>query len=150
MKKRLRTKKGFTLVEMLLVVAVVAALAGISAPIYQSFQVKNDLDVAANNAAQMLRRAQLLAQTVDGDSMWGVKAQSGSLVLFKGTSFSSGRDAAYDEIFDLPSAISPSAVTEFNFNKLTGLPTAGGTLTLTSNNGDVRNIIVNAKGMVSY
>jgi len=147
-----RTKKkykGFTLTEMMLVVTVVAVLAGISAPVYQSFQVKNDLDVAVNEAAQELKRAQLLAQASDGDAIWGFKAQSGSLVIFKGATFAS-RDTAYDEFFDLPSTIIPSGVTEFDFAKMTGLPTASGTLILTSNNGDVKNIIVNAKGMVSY
>ena len=32
------------------VVAIIAILAGISTPIYQSFQVRNDLDIAAVTA----------------------------------------------------------------------------------------------------
>lgn len=147
--KNKKKQSGFTLVEMMLVVSVVAALGGISAPIYQSFQIKNDLDVVTNNVAQTLKRAQVLSQASDGDAAWGVKAQSGSLVLFKGATFAA-RDAAYDEIFDIPGTIAPSGVTEFNFAKMTGLPASPGTLILTSSSGDARNVIVNAKGMVAY
>ena len=111
MSPRPAPRNGFTIIELMITVALVAVVVAFSLPAYQSFQVKNDLDVAVNTIVQSLRRAQMLAQASDGDTSWGVKVQSGSIVLFSGASFSA-RDTAYDENFDLPSTITPAGVTE--------------------------------------
>ncbi len=86
---------GFTLLELLLSAAIISALAGLSLPIYRTLIKKNDLDIAANTMASSLRRAQVLSQAVDGDTTWGVKAQSGSIVIFKGASYSEERDTNF-------------------------------------------------------
>jgi len=44
-------KRGFTLPELLLSVAIIGALAGLSLPVYRSLMMKNDLDIAANTVA---------------------------------------------------------------------------------------------------
>lgn len=140
---------GFTLIEVMLSVAVIAIVAGISAPVYQSFQVRNDLDIATVSTAQGLRRAQVLAQAVDGDTSWGLRIQSGNLTLFKGVSYA-GRDTIADEVTLVPTSITPSGVSEVVYSKFTGLPQTTGTLTLTSNANETRTITINAKGMVNY
>lgn len=141
--------KGFTLLEMLLSIAAIAVIAGISVPVYQSFQVRNDLDVAAVTIVQTSRRAQALAQAVDGDTSWGIRMQSGSIVMFKGASYA-GRDAAFDEIFQVPTSIVPSGVSEIVFTKFSGHPQTTGSITLSSNTNETRNIAINAKGAISY
>lgn len=141
--------KGFTIIEMLLSVAAIGVIAGISIPIYQSFQTRNDLDVAVTEIAQSLRRAQVLSQAVDGDIGWGVSVQSGIVTIFKGTSYAM-RDANLDEIFEMPTNIILSGMSEVAFAKFTGLPTSVGTIALTSNTNEARNITINEKGMVSY
>ncbi len=141
--------KGFTLIEVLLALSVIAIILGISAPVYQSFQVRNDLDIAATTIAQSMRRAQTLSQAVDGDSVWGVDVRSGSITVYKGTSYVA-RDATYDELFDLQSSITASGLSGVSFAKFTGIPQATGTITLTSNANETRTIIINAKGTVTY
>lgn len=143
-----KLNSGFTLLELLLSVAIISLLAGFSLPVYRTLLSKNDLDIAVVTTAQSLRRAQMLAQAVDGDTTWGVKAQSGSLVIFKGVSFS-GRDSNFDETFTVPTTIGLSGVTEITFAKMTGLPISTGTLTLTSES-DSKTVNVNQKGMVEY
>ncbi|EKD76164.1 MAG: hypothetical protein ACD_43C00207G0002 [uncultured bacterium] len=140
---------GFTLLEVLLTVAAISIIAGISIPVYQSFQNRNDLDIAATTFAQSLRRAQVLAQAADGDTNWGVAVFSGSIVLFKGISYAA-RDANYDELSDLSPSITLAGTQEYVFAKFTGLPQTTGTLTLTSVNNETRTITINAKGMVNY
>lgn len=146
---KLPTQQGFTLLEVLLSVASIAIIAGISVPIYQSFQVRNDLDIATVEIAQSARRAQTLSQAVDGDTSWGIKIQSGSKAVFKGLSYAA-RDATFDEVFEVPTSITPSGISEIVFTKFTGLPQTTGTITLTSNTNETRNITINAKGTVSY
>ncbi|MEK7106808.1 MAG: prepilin-type N-terminal cleavage/methylation domain-containing protein [Patescibacteria group bacterium] len=140
---------GFTLVELMLTITLVTVLAGLSIPLYQSFQVKNATDIAANTLAQTFRRAQIISRASDGDTSWGVKAQNGSIVLFKGASYS-GRDTTFDEIFNLPSTITPSGATEIVYTKFTGIPQATGTITLTASTGDIRTLTINSKGTVTY
>ena len=144
-----RSQGGFTLLEILLVVAIVTVIAGFSAPVYQSFQVKNDLDIAANTVAGSFRRAQILATASDGDSQWGVKIQSGSITVFQGSSYAA-RTAAYDETFAVPTTITPTGVGEVVFDRLTGAALSTGTATLTASTGQVRTVAVSAKGTVTY
>ncbi len=140
---------GFTLIEVLLSVAVIAVLAGISAPVFTRLATKNDLDTAFVSLAQTWRRGQELSMANDGDIVWGVKVAAGSITLFKGTSFAS-RDTNYDEVFSMPLTISVSgAVTEITFNKLTGTPSATGTVSLTSFD-DTTTLTINSKGTVSF
>ena len=141
--------KGFTLIEVLLSLALMALLAVMSVPVYQSFQVRNDLDIAAVTLAQTLRRAELLSQAVDGDMTWGVKIQSGLIALFKGASYVA-REVNFDEIFTVPTSITPSGAPEFVFAKLSGVPQSAGTVTFTSSINETRVITVNARGTVSY
>lgn len=143
------TSTGFTLLEVLLSVGLITILAGLSMPVAQRFQVQNDMTIASTTIAQNLRRAQLESQAVDGDSTWGVKIQSGSIVMFQGASYAS-RIATYDELFDLPTSITPSGLGEVVFAKMTGLPQSTGTVTLTDNAGVVKAIVVNSKGTINY
>lgn len=140
---------GFTLIEMMLAVAVIGIITGISAPVYQSFQNRNNLDIAAASVAQSLRRAEALATAVDSDDGWGVEIRSGSITLFKGLNYD-GRETDFDEIFDLPASIVPSGLEQVVFARFSGIPQATGTITLTNSNADIRTIAINAKGTVTY
>ncbi len=141
-------KYGFTLLEVMLSIAIVAILTSTTAPVSRFLLAKNDLDVAVVTTAQSLRRAQLLAQTVEGDSTWGTKIQNGSVTIFKGSSYAS-RDTLYDETFELVDVIVPSGTTEFVFSRVYGEPIATGSVTLTSSS-DVKTLTINYKGTVSY
>jgi prepilin-type N-terminal cleavage/methylation domain-containing protein len=142
-------KHGFTILEIILSVALIAVFAAVSMPVYQAFQERNDLDIATISIAQTLRRAQFLSQAVDGDTSWGVYIQSGSATLFKGVSFAT-RDTSYDEVFDVSSNITTSGVLEIVFSKFTGLPQTTGTIILTSSTNETRTITINTKGTVGY
>ena len=141
--------KGFTLIEVLLSISAIAIIAGISIPVYQSIQNRNDLDIAATTIAQSLRRAQVLSRSVDSDTTSGVYVQSGSVTIFHGASYAT-RDTTVDEIFQISPTITLGGVSQIVFSKMTGLPTSTGTITLTSITNETRNITINSKGMVNY
>ncbi len=140
---------AFSLPEVLLSIAMIAIISGISTPVYQLFITRNNLDITATTIAQSLRRAQVLSQAVDDNISWGVSIQLGNIILFKGVNYAS-RDASFDEIFELPTNITPSGISEIVFAQFTGLPQTTGTTTLTSDTNEVRTIVVNSKGMIGY
>jgi prepilin-type N-terminal cleavage/methylation domain-containing protein len=147
--KKTHTLKGFTLIEVLLVIAVITIIAGLTLPISQLYQNKNDLQVATQITVQSLRRAQILSQSQEYDDTWGVNIASGTISIFRGASYA-GRTDGFDEDFTISTGITPSGVSEVVYAKLTGLPGTTGTITLTAGNGDASNVVVNAKGMISY
>ena len=142
-------KTGFTLIEVLLSITLITVLAGIAVPTYYSLLYRNDLDVAKNQMVQSLRRAEVLSLASDGDSTWGVKIQSGSVIIFKGLNYAN-RDIKYDEVYQIANSIAPSGLTEVVFLKLTGFPQSTGTVILTSQNNETRSITINSKGQASY
>lgn len=140
---------GFTLLELLLSIVIIGSLVGVSLPVYESFTRRNDLDLAAQNLAMSLRRAQTYARAVEGDAAWGVAVQSSALTLYKGNTFAS-RDTSFDEAIAIPGSISRSGLSEVTFAKMSGAPNVTGGFTLQSTTNDVRTVTVNAKGMVEY
>lgn len=142
-------QRGFSLIEVLLSMAMIAVLAGVSIPVYNTFAVRNDLDINAQHAANALRRAQTYARGVQGDSVWSVRVQTSAITLFKGTNFAS-RDTSFDEVISLPASATATGLSEVQFAKLTGIPNTTGSITLTSNSNETRTLTVNAKGVVGY
>lgn len=142
---------GFSSMELLLVVAILAMLGGLSMPLYLSFQAKNDLDLATDVVAQTLRRAQTFSRAMSGDDPWGVYVEDGSATLFKGASYAS-RDGSYDEVSYLAdSVIVAGGPVEVAFGKLSGELAAPVVITLTSRSVSNTSIItINQKGMISF
>lgn len=142
-------EQGFSLIEALLSVGILALLAGLSLPIYNSFIGNNDLALASQNVASMLRRASSNARASQSDSQWGVHFQTNTATLFKGTSFAS-RDSNFDENFSLAN-ISNAYSGDVVFSKMSGLPDSARTISLTSIVTNSNKVVsINEKGMVGY
>jgi type II secretory pathway pseudopilin PulG len=149
MRSHTHETKGFSILEALLSVAIIVIIAAIMVPIYYSTQSRNDLEVAANAVVQSLRRAQALSEASQNDGTWGVSVATGSITLFKGTTYAA-RDTAYDEISDMAGNITYSGAGETVFTKMYGLPLSTGTLTLSIPVGETKIITINSKGMVDF
>ena len=144
-----RSNSGYTLLEILLTIAVVGILAGLAIPVYQSFEVKNDLDLATHTIVQEVRRAQALSEASDGDSSWGAKIQNNDVTVFRGSSYAA-RDPQFDEVFSFFGTLTVSGLQEIVFEKFTGTPQSIGTTTLVSVTNESTAIVINSKGVVSY
>ncbi len=141
-------EKGFTLIEVLLVVGVLAILLTLAIPVTIDFYKSQQLDTHTQGIIQTLRRAQLKAMSIEEDSSFGVFLTNDNYILFRGNSFAT-RDAAFDEIFDLPVVItvqdSPKDVV---FSKFEGKPNAIGSIIL-SNDGLIQVININEIGRIN-
>lgn len=140
---------GFNLVEVILSIGLFAALVTATVPVYRTFQVHNDLTLAAGATAQALRRAQWEARASSGDTTWGVNVQTGAVTLFRGASYAT-RDTDYDDVYVLGSSITPTGLLEVVFDGVQGDPDGTGTLTLTGADGSVETVTIGAYGQVAY
>lgn len=143
-----KIKDSFTLIEILLSVALIGALSFIAMPVFNVLINRHDGNVAANSVVQSLRRAQMFSQAVDDDTTWGVKIKTGSITLFKGEDYDS-REDDFDEVFKMPNTVGIEGINEVVFSKFTGFPQTTGTLTLTAG-GESHVISINEKGTISF
>lgn len=141
-------KKGFTLVELVLVIGILALLIVVSLPLAINFYKTRQFDVHENGIVQALRRAQLKAMSVEEDCAFGVHITSDQYVLFRGNSYAM-RDSAFDEVFDLPGNLQVSGISEIVFSKLRGIPFSTGAITLTIDNQSEA-ININEMGRINY
>lgn len=143
----LSQKKGFTIVEILLSLSIIAIVLAISAPVYSQFLIRNDLSLAGEAVLGSLRRAYNLSISGYQDDSWGVNIDNGGVILFRGTDFS-GRDTSFDETQDFAPNMTVSGLQQTIFTKLSGLPTSNGTITITNTGGNSRDITINEEGTV--
>lgn len=142
-------KKGFTLIEILLVVGIVAVIFSFSAPYGLRFYRSQLIEEARSNVIEALRRARHYAILQKNDSAWGVKidTENSKYILFQGDSYDSRVDI-YDEVYDLlTEAVVSGDWTEVVFSKMTGLPNDTGTTTLSFNSLN-RGILIEETGTI--
>ena len=144
-----RYSTGFTLIEVLLSLALLAGIIGIGTPVYQNIQNRNALALASVVTAETARRAQVLAQGSVGDQSWGVHLTSGVITLFQGAGYAT-RDTSFDEVFEIAPSITISGAQEYLFLKSTGRVQTVGTTTLTSVEGVSKDIAINELGTITY
>lgn len=142
-------EKGFTLVEIILTLALIGILAYAYFATFRNFQFGNDLDVAVSTVVQSARRAQILSQGVFGEDDWGIKIFENRLVIFKGSNYAD-RDTSRDEILEFPAPLSVSGLTEIVFRKFSGEPRETGSISLSTASGPSREISIGAMGRLSY
>lgn len=133
--------------ELILTVSIISIIALLSASFYSRFILQNAVNNTVDQLAGSLRKAQIYSMTGRYDSSWGVHAGNSTLTLFKGTTYAS-RDSAFDETFSLNPNVTIANFTEVSFTKITGIPSAAPTVTITGNN-TTKIIQINSYGIVS-
>ena len=137
--------KGFTLVEVILVLAILMLLALLTIPLGIRFYKSQELNFVTDELVQTLRRAQLQAMS-QANYSFGVYIQPGQYILFRGDSYMTNDD---EEVFVVSNDISFGGLNEVVFSKLDGIPSSEGTITLTNDAGE-KSININSLGRVSY
>jgi len=143
--------KGFTIIELTLVIAIFIIIAGLSLPFLQSFQTSTDLNTYTQTLTQTLRRAQQKAWFGQNNAGWGVFFDNSQkkFILFSGANYA-GRNPDFDEINDYPEIfqITPDFGNEINFAIYSGQPQMVGQITISSPNNETKIIMINSLGIV--
>ncbi len=121
-------RRGFTLLEILIIVAILVILVTMSVPIYTQYLLRSDLANAVQLASQGIERARLLAQSGQNADAWGFSASG---VLFRGTSYNA-RNPYFDELYHMPDTIQASGIQVVVFDRITGQPSVTGDMIFTT------------------
>lgn len=140
--------RGFTLVEILLVLAIITLVAGSGFFVLSNLVATDVRDATAELIIQGMRRAQFSAAHMRNDDAWGVFVASTSATVFRGND-AGARDIAYDESFVFPDTVTVGGISHVVFGKGTGVPVATATISITFRD-ESRFVVVNEAGAISY
>lgn len=149
MLKNIKVKRGFTLVEVMLVIGILGVIVGLAIPFYQSFQISSALDNAGQEIVQVLRNTQAKAIASQGLSSHGVHFDVNQFIVFAGDIYNPADSD--NEIFGLANTvdISTSGSNEIIFSAGEGLPDTQPIITITSSNNESKIISLNELGRVN-
>ena len=139
---------GYTLIEEVMVVGIIAVLAVFTLPVYSNLQNSNGLDVTVNTLVQDLYQAQILSRDEENSTSYGVYITNQTITLYAGSSYAT-RNVQTANVFTMPVNITVSGLSEVDFSKLYGFPSTTGTFTLKDNSAS-RVVTINSMGMVDY
>lgn len=128
------TQAGFTLIEVLVVVAILAILVAITVVALRNYGLKQNFELTVVDVRDGVSEARQKTLASINDTMYGVHVSSTAVVFFDGVEFVEGY--AGNETITLPDNITATTsftndVTTATFTRLTGTASATGTLTLT-------------------
>ena len=153
-----KAKKGFTMLELLIVIGITATLSVVGIGFYVNQQKAKILENTAQEIVGYLRYVQQKSMAQEQSLQWGVhfdNPTSGqdSYALYTGTTYSSSIETKY-----LPSGIiftTPATGNSINisFNKLTGTSATSTTQSITIKSivtNSTSTISVSGQGLISY
>lgn len=146
--KTFSASRGFSLFELLLVIAMIAIVAGVSMPYGLSYFRTQTLNSIESQMADVLDKARNQSVVQKDDAQYGVYMQASSSLkyyLFKGSSYTA---QPTDEPYDVPpdtTIVFPGSLQTILFSKHTGMPSATGTITI-SRDSMSRTIIIDSFG----
>jgi prepilin-type N-terminal cleavage/methylation domain-containing protein len=127
-------KKGLTLIEMLIVIAVLVFLTAGGLRVFGSFNESQNLDKSAAKIRGLLEEARSLTLASKGDMQYGVHLETGKAVLYQGPTYNASASSNVSITF--PSKVSISNITltgggsDVLFSRVTGTVSSYGTTTL--------------------
>ncbi len=137
--------KGFTLIELILVIAIVSIITGYSSPFLSTFILRNNWHITVDRIASEISKAQNYAmdgKSVSGSMVWGV-CKTGSIIrMFNGSCASPNQK----EDFTLGNGVTVTGLTSVVFSNSRGEPDAVTTISVTTALGS-NTININAAGM---
>jgi Tfp pilus assembly protein FimT len=148
----LQRNKGISVIELLFSIAILVILSSVSIAVFSNLSNAESLDRDVTIVANYIEKARTMSINSVDSLVHGVKIESNKVTVFKSSTFSSANSL---ESYDIPTKTVISdinltgAATTFYFDKLTGVPSATGTITLSQSSGsESKTIIIYGTGII--
>jgi len=132
-KNKAKINQGFSVIEILVVLAVLMIVSGLIVPGFNFFRRQNSLNATAQEIINALRLSQNKTLASEGNSSFGIYFESDKYIIFKGAAYI--ESSSDNEIHNIDDSLKISAI-DLNippavvFERLTGNTTNYGTITL--------------------
>ena len=143
-------QKGMTIMEILMIIGLIGAIAAFSVPFYNSFQVRQQIGTEAYNFQQNMRQAQSRAMNGVDNEKHGIHLASDRYYLFRGDSYVPG-DSENEEIVLEGGITVSSTMSDFIFSQYIGEPEGvvnDVNITLSNTSGETKIVNLNEVGKV--
>lgn len=147
---RTHTTRGFTLVELLIVIGIMMILAGVSSVVYGNLQQSAQLNETGAQMTQNLRVVREQSNAGKNNAAHGIRFEPSRYTLFQGATYAT-RESAYDRVYTLAPALSLTTTfvgDEVVFSKGVGTPTMAGTITMVHSVSGSKTILVEDNGTI--
>lgn len=145
--------KGYTLIEVIIVVGVLAILTGLASLSLVSFGQAGDIETAQTIVGGALKEAQANSMADIDDKSWGVHLETNRVVIFSDSGSGYVANASTNSVRVLPNKTSLSwnltgGGDSLEFSVRTGQPINPGTITLSGAAAKTQSLTINAQGMI--
>ena len=123
-----KARAGVTLIELLLVVALITVIGAMSAPFAGQLYQRVILEVDSNAVVAALHKAQANAMEGRGDSAWGICLTGSIIRVYRGSCGS----PAQKEDWAISSTVTVTGLSDTTFSRLRGEPSAARTITVSN------------------
>lgn len=142
------TRPAFTLTELLLTIAIIIIISTFSVAWYGRFLTQNAVQDTVDRLVGNFRKAQIYAMTSKWGDRWGVNVSGGNMTLYRGSSYAT-RNTAFDEVFTINSTLTVSGMSDLNFMRITGTPSATPAITIADQSNNSKTVTMNSQGVAS-
>ena len=136
-----RLRPGLTLIEIIMVIAIIVILGAATTPFLSSFVLRNNTETSQDKVISSIRKAQNYAMNGKSNATWGVCISSNSVRMYSGSCSS----PTTSEDFDIPSTVTITNLNDTTFSKRRGEPSAAMSVTVSSSI-ETKTITVNTAG----
>ena len=145
--------KGYTLIELLIVVGVLAILTGLSALSMVSFSKSSDIETSATIVKGALSEARAGSMADIDDKTWGVYLEPNRAILFadSGSGYNPSDPSNSVRIISNQTSLSWGLAGGGNiieFSKRTGKTAEGGTITCSGESVNTKTLNINSEGLI--
>ena len=145
-------RKGFTVIEVILVIAMMGILVLITAPFLSDSLTRSDLDIATVETVDALREARSSAMSGRGGGRFGVHFETTQFVFFTGATYSAVDPENVVHTYGADVTMSTITITgggsDVHFATHKGEPAENGTIEFSEPGGDTKTITVSAVGLI--
>ncbi|MEK7227872.1 MAG: prepilin-type N-terminal cleavage/methylation domain-containing protein [Patescibacteria group bacterium] len=146
-------KKGLTLIELIMVVAVIAIIVAITVPALISFRKNQAIQNTTNAITSLLEEARTKTLASYNNTFYSVHFETDKATLFTGSTYSSSDTTNKVVLYDTPVVLQSTSLSgggvDVIFDRLKGTTSKYGTIMVQIPSGTSKTITISSGGVIT-